>query len=306
MEKNFWGPKKFFFCDPVPVTYSNPWSRQDRRKKLFGAPKVFLHDLVSVTYLNPWSHESRQNFLGPQKFFSTILSPSHIRTPGPTKADKTWQNFLGPQKFFSTILSPSHIWTPGPTKADKTFWGPKSFFPRSCPRHIFEPLVPRKPTKHDKTFWGPKSFFHDPVPVTYSNPWSHESRQNFLVPQKFFPRSCPCHIFEPLVPQKPTKLSGAPKVLLGTHTLGQTPTSQPDLPTLIISYFHLNFPEVQFRIPKLKLRPPKYYNFTRMVIKSYRSTTRSAGCLSTLTLDDLWTLGTQKRPGLTMKWWISV
>ena len=134
-----------FFCDPVPVTYSNPWS-----------------------------HESRQNFPGPQKFFSTILSPAHIRTPGPTKADQT-------------------------------FPGPKSFFPRSCPRHIFEPLVP----------------------------------------------------------QKPTKLSGAPKVLLRTHTLGQTPTSQPDLPTLIISYFNLNFPEVQFRIPKLKLRPPKYYNFTR-------------------------------------------
>ena len=44
----------------------------------------------------------------------------------------------------------------------------------------------------------------------------------------------------------------------------------------------------------------------RMVIKSYRSTTRSVGCLSTLTLDDLWTVGTQKRPGLTMKWWITV
>lgn len=41
-------------------------------------------------------------------------------------------------------------------------------------------------------------------------------------------------------------------------------------------------------------------------IKSYRSTTRSVGCLSTLTLDDLWTVGTQKLPGLTMKWWITV
>ena len=120
--------------------------------KLSGAPKVFFHDPVPVTYSNPWSHESRQNFLGPQKFFSTILSPSHIRTPGPTKADKT-------------------------------FWRPKSFFPRSCPRHIFEPLVPRKPTKLSG---APKVFFHDPVPVTYSNPWSHESRQNFLGPQKFF------------------------------------------------------------------------------------------------------------------------
>ena len=146
-------------------------------KKLSGARKVFFCDPVPVTYSNPWSHESRQNFPGPQKFFSTILSPAHIRTPGPTKADQT---FRGPRKFFSTILSPSHI----------------------------------RPTK-------------------------------------------------PLVPQKPTKLSGAPKVLLRTHTLGQTPTSQPDLPTLIISYFNLNFPEVQFRIPKLKLRPPKYCNFTR-------------------------------------------
>ena len=147
------------------------------RKKLLGARKVFFHDPVPVTYSNPWSHESRPNFPGLQKFFSTILSPSHIRTPGPTKADKT-------------------------------FRGPKSFFPRSCPRHILEPLVP----------------------------------------------------------QKPTKLSGAPKVLLRTHTLGQTPTSQPGLPTLIISYFNLNFPEVQFRIPKLKLRPPKYYNFTSIMI----------------------------------------
>ena len=175
----------------------------------------------------------------------------------------------GVRKVFSTTLSQSHIRTPGPTKAEKTFRGPKSFFLRSCPRHIFEPLVPR----------------------TYSNPWSHESRKNFpgsekffsaiLSPshirtpgptkaekkfpgqEKFFLRSCPSHIFEPLVPQKPTKLSAAPKVLLRTHTVGQTPTSQPDLPTLIISYFNLSFPEVQFRIPKLKLRPPKYYNFTR-------------------------------------------
>ena len=96
------------------------------------------------------------------------------------------------------MLSPSYIRTLGPTKADKTFRGPKSFFPWSCPRHIFEPLVP----------------------------------------------------------QKPTKLSGAPKVFFPW-------SCQPDLPTLIISYFNLNFPEVQFRIPKLKLRPPKYYNFTR-------------------------------------------
>ena len=114
------------------------------------------------------------------------------------------KNFWGPQKFFSAILSQSHIRTPGPTKADKTLRGPKSFFLR-----IF-----------------------------------------------------PCHIFEPLVPQKPTKLSGAPKVLLRTHTLGQTPTSQPDLPALIISYFNLNSPEVSFRITKLRLRPRNYYNLT--------------------------------------------
>jgi len=152
MEKNFWGPKKCFSAILSPVTYSNPWSRQDRRKKLFGAPKVFFHDPVSVTYSNPWSHESRQNFLGPQKFFSTILSPSDIRTPGPTKADKT-------------------------------LWGPQSFFPRSCPRHIFEPMVPQKPTKLSG---ASKVLFHDPVLVTYSNPWSHKSRQNFPGPQKFF------------------------------------------------------------------------------------------------------------------------
>ena len=177
---------------------------------------------------------------------------------------------------------------PGPAKTHKTFGGPKGFFLRSCPSHIFEPLVPRKPTKlseapkvfsailsqshirtpgptkADKTFRGPKSFFCDPVPVTYSNP--------FPGPQKCFLRSCPRHIFEPMVPQKPTKLSGAPKVLLRTHALGQTPTSQPDLPTLIISYFSLNSPEVQFRIPKLKLRPPKYYNFTRSKSEIFRKT----------------------------------
>ena len=64
-------------------------------------------------------------------------------------------------------------------------------------------------------------------------------------------------------PTKPTKLSGAPKVLrkhTHAHPLGQTPTSQLDLPTLIISYFNLNSPEVNFRIPKLKLRSPKYLN----------------------------------------------
>ena len=49
-----------------------------------------------------------------------------------------------------------------------------------------------------------------------------------------------------------------------THTQSHTHTrTQPDLPTLIISYFSLNFPEVQFQIPKLKLRPPNYYSFTR-------------------------------------------
>ena len=135
-KKTFWGPKSFFprsclrhifeplvprkptklsgapkvfFHDPVLVTYSNPWSHESRQNmtKLSGAPKVFFHDPVSVTYLNPWSHESRQNFLGPQKFFSTILSQSHIRTPDPDRIAE--KNFLGPQKFFSTILSPSHI-----------------------------------------------------------------------------------------------------------------------------------------------------------------------------------------------------
>ena len=120
-----------------------------------------------------------KNFWGPKKCFFAILSQSHIRTPDPDRIAEKY--FLGPQKFFSTILSPSHIRTPGPTKADKTFWGPQSFFPRSCPRHIFEPLVPQKPTKlsgapkvfstilslshirtpgptkADKTFRGPKS-----------------------------------------------------------------------------------------------------------------------------------------------------
>ena len=100
------GAPKVFFHDPVP----------QKPTKLLGAPKVFFHDPVPVTYSNPWSHKSRQNFPGPQKFFSTILSQSHIRTPGPTKADKT-------------------------------FRGPKSFFPRSCPSHIFEPLIPQTPTK---------------------------------------------------------------------------------------------------------------------------------------------------------------
>ena len=165
-------------------------------EKTLRGRKSFFHHPVPVTYSNPWSHESRKNFPGSEKFFSAILSPSHIRTPGPTKAKKT---FPGSEKFFSAILSPSHIRTPGPTKAEKTFRGKKSFF---C----------------------------DPVPVTYPNPWSHKGRPNF---------------------------SAAPKVF------GQTPTSQPDLPTLIISYFNLNSPEVSFRIPKLKLRPPKYYNFTR-------------------------------------------
>ena len=101
--------------------------------------------------------------------------------------------------FFSTILSQSHIRTPGPTKADKTFRGPKSFFPRSCPSHIFEPLVPQKPTKLSG---APKGFFRDPT----------KADKTFRGPKRFFPRSCPSHIFEPLVPQKPTKLSGAPKV----------------------------------------------------------------------------------------------
>ena len=148
---------------------------------------------------------------------------------------------------------------------EKNFWRPAKFFRRSCPCHIFEPLVPRKPTKLSG---ARKVFFCDPVPVTYSNPWSHKSRKNL---PRFFLRSCPRHIFEPLVPQKPTKLSGAPIViivLLRTHTLGQTPTSQPDLPTLIISCFNLNSPEVSFRIPKAKLRPPKYYDFTRKIVRS--------------------------------------
>ena len=68
-------------------------------------------------------------------------------------------------------------------------------------------------------------------------------------PAKAHPR--PRHIFEPLAPQKPAKLSGAPKVFLPKHTLGQKPTPQPDLPTLIISYFSLNSPEVSFQITKL-------------------------------------------------------
>ena len=120
MGKKLSGARKNFFCDPVPVTYSYPWSHESRpnfpgpqkffstilsrhifeplvpRKptKLSGAPKVFFHDPVPGTYSNPWSYESRPNFPGPQKFFSTILSPSHIRTPGPTKADQT---FWGPK-----------------------------------------------------------------------------------------------------------------------------------------------------------------------------------------------------------------
>ena len=54
-----------------------------------------------------------------------------------------------------------------------------------------------------------------------------------------------------------------------THTHSHTHThthasTEPDLPTLIISYFNLNSPEVSFRIPKLKLRPLKYYNLTRL------------------------------------------
>ena len=168
------------------------------------------------------------------------------------------KKLLGARTVFSTALSPSYIRTPDPTKADKTFRGPKSFFPRSCPSHMFEPLTPQKPTKLSG---APKVIFHDPVPVTYSNPWPHKSRQNFPGPQKFFstilsqshvrtpdptkadktfrrpksyfPRSCPSHIFEPLTPQKPTKLSGAPKVLLCTHTHTGTnthlPTRPPDL-----------------------------------------------------------------------------
>ena len=145
------------------------------------------------------------------------------------------KNFWGPEQFFSTILSPSHIRTLGPTKADKTFR-------------------------------GPKSFFHDPVLVTYSNPWSHKSRQNFPGPQKFFfTILSQSHIRTP-GPTKADKTFRGPKSFsVHAHTLGQTPTSQPDLPTLIISYFNLSFPEVQFRIPKLKLRPPKYYNFTRLI-----------------------------------------
>ena len=139
---------------------------------------------------------------------------------------------------------------------EKNFWGPEQFFPPPCPRHIFEPLVPQKPTKllgapkvffwdpvlvtysnlwshkNRQNFPGPQKFFHDPVLVTYSNPWSHKSRQNFPGPQKLFSRSCPSHIFEPLVPQKPTKPSGAPKVFLCTHTHWDkrpppNPTSRP-------------------------------------------------------------------------------
>ena len=127
------------------------WFRSNG-KKTFGGPNSFFHRPVPVIYSNPWPHKSRQNFPGPQKFFSTILSQSHVRTPDPTKADKTFRR-------------------------------PKSYFPRSCPSHIFEPLTPQKPTKLSG---APKVFFHDPVPVTCSNPWPHKSRQNFPAPQKLF------------------------------------------------------------------------------------------------------------------------
>ena len=95
MEKNFWGPEQFF-PPPCPRHIFEPLVPQ-KPTKLLGAPKVFFRDPVPVTYSNPRSHKSRQNFPGPQKFFSTMLSPSHIRTLGPTKADKT---FRGPKSFF--------------------------------------------------------------------------------------------------------------------------------------------------------------------------------------------------------------
>ena len=137
-----------------------------------------IDDLACVAVI-PDFVAMEKNFWGPEQFFPPPC-PRHIFEPlVPQKPTK----LLGAPKVFSAILSQSHIRTPGPTKADKTFQGPKSFFPRCCPRHIFEPLVPQKPTKLSG---APKVFFHDPVPVTYSNPWSHKSRQNFPGPQKFF------------------------------------------------------------------------------------------------------------------------
>ena len=180
MEKNFWGPEQFF-PPPCPRHIFEPLVPQ-KPTKLLGAPKVFFWDPVPVTYSNLWSHKNRQNFPGPQKFFSTILSPSHIRTLGPTKADKT---FRGPKSFFHdpVLVTYSNPWS---HKSRQNFPGPQKFFSTILSHsHIFEPLVPQKPTKLSG---APKVFFHDPVPVTYSNPWSrsHKSRQNLPGPQKFF------------------------------------------------------------------------------------------------------------------------
>ena len=55
---------------------------------------------------------------------------------------------------------------------------------------------------------------------------------------------------------------GLPRRRSHTHT--QTHLPQPDLPTLIISYFNLNSPDVSFRITTLIWRPPRYIPFLEL------------------------------------------
>ena len=94
------------------------------------------------------------------------------------------------------------------------------------------------PAKADKTFGGPKSFFSAILSQSHiRTPGSTKAYKTFRGPK-----------------------SSSSHAHIGTNT------SQPDLPTLIISYFiisyfTLNSPEVSFRITKLKWRPPNYCNW---------------------------------------------
>ena len=114
-----------------------------------------------------------------------------------------------------------------------------------------------------KTFGGSKSFFPPPCPVTCSNPpGPTKAHKTFGGLTRFFPPPCPRHMWlTRLVPQKPTKLSGPEKFFLISLAPGamarrdasctrthDTYPPRPDLPTLIISYFSFNSPEVSFRI----------------------------------------------------------
>ena len=180
-----------------------------------------------------------------------------------------WEKtFGGPNSFFPPPCPVACSNPPGPTKAHKTLRGLKRFFPPPCPRnhHLQRNLVNigQKYQRHRK--------FHALYSGLGVSPCPGPTKAHKPVggPKRFFPPPCPRHMFEPAwLHKKPTKLSGARKVFFKSawlrgpwpvvmprahaHTHTNTCPPQPNLPTLIISYFSLNSPEVSFRISnKLK------------------------------------------------------